>query len=313
MLSVGIILFLVLPAIVSSVEYYDRQTLVRESETCLDCHDDQKVSLAGSAHQLTEGKVDMPMAVGCIGCHDGWKVHLDDPSAETIAGPGSYSFMDQAEVCGRCHQNPHQASQYSSDPHSRTDIGCLSCHKVHNNRNRALVKDDGDNYCGTCHTEVMGQFKRRSVHPLESGNVRCTDCHRPGMIEDNLFTAGIDWICQGCHSELAGPNVYEHSVVYGHLVEGSGCSECHEPHGAANDRLLKQPGNGVCIQCHGVPPLHRTAHVGLGTTLACVDCHTEIHGSDDNSRFLDPDLGSKLFSDCYQSGCHDFAGQGGGR
>ena len=221
MVSVGIIIFLLLPAVVLSAEYYDRHMLIRESETCLDCHDDMKASLAGSAHQITDENINMPVAVGCIGCHDGWQEHVEEPSSENIFDPGSYSFMDQAEVCGRCHQNPHQAALHSDDPHNRTDVKCLSCHKIHGNRNRGLVKDDDDNYCGSCHTAVAAQFKRRSVHPLESGNVRCIDCHRLGMIEDNYFAAGIDWTCQGCHSELAGPFAFEHQPAYAHLVEGS--------------------------------------------------------------------------------------------
>ena len=76
------------------------------------------------------------------------------------------------------------------------------------------------------------------------------------------------------------------------------------PHGSGNERLLAQKGSTLCLQCHGVPPRHRTEHSGLGTKLQCVECHSEVHGSNHNAKFLDPDLGSKLFSNCYQSGCH---------
>ena len=120
------------------------------------------------------------------------------------------------------------------------------------------------------------------------------------------MATGLNWKCQGCHSDVAGPYLYEHPVTYQHLVEGVGCTECHSPHGSPNDRLLTQPGNGVCLQCHGTPPGHRTRHSGLGTKLACVDCHSDIHGSYDNNKFLDPMLGTKLFPNCYQSGCHIF-------
>jgi len=302
---VGLLCLLLPPAVVLSVEYYDRGTLIETTETCLDCHEDMAASLDGSAHRLTRSEDGGAVAVGCVGCHDGWEVHLEDPSTETIADLELYSLMDQAAVCGSCHQNPHQSALYSTDPHNRTDVRCLSCHRIHDNHNRALVKDDEDNYCTACHTTVAAQFKRRSTHPLESGNVRCIDCHRLGYVGDNLYAVGVDWTCQECHTDLAGPYVYEHKPVYEHLTAGGGCNECHEPHGAAADRLLTQPGNGVCMQCHGVPPMHRVAHSGLGSQLACVDCHTQIHGSNDNPLYLDPDLGAKLFPDCYQSGCHD--------
>ncbi len=303
---VGLLLYILQPMVILSAEYYDNKTLIEESKICLDCHDDQIISLAGSAHQITDKEGDVPLAVGCIGCHDGWRAHLEDPSSENITDLKSYSLFDLSEVCGQCHRNPHQIAMLSTDPHSRTDISCLSCHKIHDNPHRMLVRDEDDNYCAACHTGVAAEFKRRSVHPLEAGNIGCTDCHHLGNIKDNLFTAGFDWTCQECHDELAGPYIYEHEVTYNHLVEGGGCVECHEPHGSTNDRLLMQPGNGVCLQCHGVPPRHRTAHSGLGTRLGCVDCHTEIHGSNENRCYLDPDLGVKLFPDCYQSGCHAF-------
>ncbi|MEW5924893.1 MAG: cytochrome c3 family protein [Candidatus Zixiibacteriota bacterium] len=301
---IGVLLLFMIAPMISAKEEIDRDVLIKESATCLDCHD-MAASLASSAHRLSDAKAPMPVAVGCIGCHDGWKVHIEDPSRDNITNPRSLSNFDQAGVCGRCHLNPHQSSMYSSDPHSRTDVGCLSCHKVHDNHNRFLVKDDGDNYCGSCHTSVLSEFKRRSVHPLESGNIGCTDCHYSGDNQDRLFAAGVDWSCQKCHTDQAGPYIHEHPVVYEHLVEGNGCTQCHEPHGSANDRLLKQAGDGICTQCHGVPPLHRTQHSGLGSKMACVDCHSMIHGSNENDKFLDPDLGVKLFPDCYQSGCHD--------
>ncbi len=301
----GLLLLLIIMPAVSAKEYIDRDILIKESESCLDCHDDKAASLSMSTHRLTDPGNPTPIAVGCIGCHDGWKNHVEDPARENITNPGSLTSFDQAEVCGRCHLNPHQSAMYSGDPHNRSGVGCLSCHKIHDNHNRSLVKDDDANYCASCHTAVLSEFKRRSAHPLESGNIRCTDCHFPGDNQDKLLAAGVDWTCQKCHSDLAGPYIHEHPVIYDHLVEGGGCTECHEPHGSANDRLLKQAGNGVCMQCHGVPPLHLTQHSGLGSKMACVDCHAMIHGSDENSKFLDPDLGVKLFPDCYQSGCHD--------
>ena len=60
----------------------------------------------------------------------------------------------------------------------------------------------------------------------------------------------------------------------------------------------------MCLQCHSVPSGHLTTHDGLGVKYDCVECHSEIHGSYDSRLLLDPDLNSKFFPDCYQSGCH---------
>jgi len=289
--------------IVKANGFYSNRDLIDKSKACLDCHDGMPATLSGSSHQLSrDTDLKSPMVVGCIGCHDGWEKHMDDPSKETIANLVGYSLFDLAGVCNRCHQTAHQAAMISTNPHNRTDITCLSCHTIHQSPGKML--ESTPERCLSCHKNVAAEFKARSAHPLESGNVSCTDCHNIDDMKDNRLAVGLDWTCQKCHTDQAGPFIHEHPVVYTHLVNGEGCTECHNPHGSPNDRLLKQPGNGVCLQCHAIPPLHRVQHSGLGTKLACVDCHTEIHGSYDNEMLLDPDLGTKLFPDCYQSGCH---------
>jgi len=307
-LAIGIaVLFLLMILMpVVSAGFYTNQVIKKESAKCLDCHDDMATSLIGSAHQMaTDKTLKAAVEVGCIGCHEGWEKHIDEPSAENITSLPGLSLVRQAEICSGCHADPHQSGVVATDPHYRANVACLSCHTIHNNKNRSLVKDDGENFCATCHTTVAAEFKRRFVHPLESGNIRCTDCHKLQCMNDPSLTVGLDWTCQNCHSEKAGPFTYEHPVAYKHLVNGGGCPECHEPHGSPNDRLLIQPGNGLCRQCHEVPAGHRVQHSGLGTKLDCVVCHSEIHGSYSNKKLLDPDLGIKLFPDCYQSGCHN--------
>jgi DmsE family decaheme c-type cytochrome len=287
--------------------YYNKEELLDNSSTCLDCHENMEKSLAESPHSVySESELTSTLVTGCIGCHDNWEEHIEDPSADNIGNPSKITNSEQSEVCGRCHTGPHQAAMMTSDPHGRAQIGCLSCHKIHDNHNKALVTDDSDSYCVTCHTSVRTEFSRRSAHPLESGNIRCTDCHNLAVINDPMLQIGSDWQCQECHAENSGPFLYEHKIVYNHLVEGGSCLECHQPHGSPNDRLLNQPDNAVCKQCHITPVGHMTQHSGLGTKLACVECHSQIHGSNDNNLFLDPNLGAKLFPNCNQSGCHGY-------
>lgn len=284
---------------------YSNRDLVKESLVCLDCHEDQAESLKGSPHEMTaEGHAGMGLAVGCIGCHSGWEQHIDDPMPENITTPAELSLVDIAETCGKCHQSPHQTAMVSTDPHGRAAITCTSCHTIHGNTAVSLVKDDSENFCGTCHASVAAEFESRSAHPLVSGNIRCTDCHNIGNVSDPMFAAGHDWQCQSCHSDKAGPFIHEHPVTYSYLVNGSGCMECHQPHGSANDRLLRQPGDGLCFQCHGVPPKHLVEHDGLAADYSCAYCHSDIHGSFDNKVFLDPDIGYKFPVNCIQSGCH---------
>lgn len=308
-IGIGLVFISVLTAAtlpMQSTQTYLGNQVKEDSKACLDCHDDMAKSLIHSAHAFSN-KEDLsdPKGIGCIGCHDGAKEHLEDPSTDNILTPFELPASEQSALCSRCHVNPHQIAMTSSDPHALAGIACMDCHSIHNNTNEKLVKDAGENYCASCHQGVMSEFKRRSSHPLEAGQVKCVSCHEMSGIKDGLFAQGHDWTCQNCHADKSGPFPFDHPVTGGHLVNGGGCIECHSPHGSPNDRLLNQPKNGVCIQCHAVPALHRVQHSGLGTQLDCVECHSDIHGSFANKKFLDPDMGTKFFPNCYQSGCHD--------
>ena len=277
----------------------------QDDSQCLVCHEGLGASLMNTPHELgvfdDSGKL---MKSACVDCHEGWKEHLEDPSAENITKAAEVSPALQAKLCANCHNTPHQASIASDDVHAKAYLACASCHTIHDNYNESLVKEDLDNFCLSCHSSTAMEFQQRSVHPLESGNVRCVSCHDLSSIGVAEFKIGFDTGCQSCHDEKSGPFLYEHAATYNHLVEAGSCIECHEPHGSMNDRLLKTPDNTLCMQCHEAPLGHLTAHSGLGVRHNCVECHSDIHGSYDNRLLLDPDLGSKFFPDCYQSGCH---------
>lgn len=300
------ILFARLPAIlIMSLILFPRFSSSQDLSVCLDCHEDMLISLTDSPHEISKSPDNTnAMNVTCNDCHDGWKEHIEDPTRDNITRPSELTQMAQGEVCGRCHLTAHQSAMVTTDPHSRTDLSCSSCHSIHGNMNEYLVRENLDNFCFSCHSSVAMEFKRRSAHPVEPGNIRCVDCHDLSSIKNAEFEIGFDWRCQTCHEEIAGPFLYEHPVTYSHLVEGGSCMECHEPHGSVNDRLLRQTTRALCFQCHNTPPGHATMHSGLGSKHDCVQCHSEIHGSYSNSLLLDPDLGSKMFPDCYQSGCH---------
>lgn len=306
----AVILWLFSP--VMSRAEYSRGEILEQNETCLTCHDDMAESLARTAHQLTgENSPDKMTDVGCITCHDGWEAHIDDPMVDNITAGPETTAVYQAEICSRCHQTPHQVSMTTNDPHALAGLACTSCHKLHDNEHLNLVNAERETFCGSCHPGTLAEFNLRSAHPFESHNIKCVDCHNTQGMESSFNAVGINWTCQNCHGDKSGPFLYEHPVVYNHMVEGEGCTECHRPHGSANENLLKQPDNGTCYQCHGIPSGHATAHSGFVAETDCVVCHSEIHGSYSNLYFLDPNLPSKFAANCYNSGCHNISGLGG--
>jgi DmsE family decaheme c-type cytochrome len=190
-----------------------------------------------------------------------------------------------------------------ADPHAGEDIGCLSCHSIHTNRAALLVDEEGG-FCGECHVSAVSRFRRRSNHPLADQAVTCMSCHDFTGGNDIAFGHGANAICARCHQEQAGPWLYEHEATSSFSTDGSGCTACHLPHGSPNEYLLTQPGDGLCRQCHGVPPLHRSKHDGLAGQHLCVECHSDIHGSYTSRTYLDPMLGLRIAGQVGGCYCH---------
>ena len=274
-----------------------------DNETCLACHEGYEVALAGTAHALSPPPRNVDLY--CASCHTGGDEHIEDPVPENIGNPATLPATEVITLCQDCHVPHAEMDNAGFDPHAAQGQSCLSCHSIHQGQ-AGLLTDDKTEFCGRCHVVVSASFGRRSRHPLADGAVNCLSCHSFSGANEPQYGHGASANCYSCHPEQSGPYVYEHPAAISFAVEGGGCTECHQPHSSSNERLLSQPGNTLCLQCHGVPPGHRVEHSGLGTKLACVDCHSEIHGSNDNGKLLDPDLGMILFPDCYQSGCHIF-------
>lgn len=274
-----------------------------DSETCLNCHEGYDAGLATTAHALLPPP--HRITLQCASCHTGGEQHIEDPQPTNIGNPAALPVGEVATLCRDCHVPHAEMNTTGFDPHLAQGFSCLSCHSVHQGQ-EGLLLDDKTEFCGRCHVAVKAAFAGRSRHPVADGVVDCLSCHSFAGTGEPQFGHGASANCYSCHPEQSGPFIHAHPATISFAVEGGGCIECHQPHGSPNDRLLNQPGSTLCLQCHGVPPGHRTTHSGLGTKWACLDCHSEIHGSNDNNKFLDPDLGAILFPDCYQSGCHIF-------
>jgi predicted CXXCH cytochrome family protein len=110
---------------------------------------------------------------------------------------------------------------------------------------------------------------------------------------------GVNTLCASCHAERDDLAPYSHVATSDVALEGEGCTACHEPHGSPHARLLRRPGDALCLQCHMEPPGHRGAHDGIYAGLACTQCHSEVHGSYTNRALLAP---HPLGQDCLT--CH---------
>ncbi|PWB71128.1 hypothetical protein C3F09_08225 [candidate division GN15 bacterium] len=272
-----------------------------DDATCLECHDGYDKTLARTVHKLRTTGGAVAGTIACISCHSGGSVHADNPSKDNITNPAMLTGDKALTTCSPCHL-PHQSQDdFGFSPHSLQQINCASCHKLHAEAPAVrLLLDDKTEFCGRCHTSAKAWFMRRSNHPVLQGAMTCISCHKFSNRVDENQVYGFARVCEDCHSDVSGPYRYEHPVAEAYDVRGSGCIECHDPHGSENDKLLKQPVANLCQACH-FTATHLTAHDGAYANLDCLTCHVDIHGSAVDRRLLDPNIGAKFGSSCW---CH---------
>lgn len=260
------------------------------SEVCETCHAEVAKKFPDNPHWklalMHEGK-----GVTCEACHGSGKEHVESGGDATKI----FQFSKAApkvvsEKCLVCHAGAHPNFERSA--HGEADVGCASCHSVHTFKSEDnLLKVSQPKLCYSCHTDIKPAFAQPFHHKVDEGLVSCSDCHNPhGTFKPKQLHSSVagDAVCVKCHTETAGPFVYEHPPV-----KTEGCTFCHSPHGSPNPRLLNRSNvNTLCLQCHsalnetftapGTPSFHNMAN----QYQACTVCHTQIHGSNSNVAFF---------------------------
>lgn len=275
------------------------------SGDCLACHEGYDATLDGSIHAV--GIENSGVKVSCADCHSGAKAHIDNPDVSTITNPGTAGFEQASAICSSCHMTNHQQRMAEGNPHSKGDLNCSACHKIHGNTRAGLLSKPEPSLCYSCHSDVEVQFAQPYRHPVSNGIVTCSECHKamdehPGSVN----YAGVAEVCVNCHGQFQGPFPYEHQATVDYSVEQGGCLNCHEAHGSDLPRMLKQTYNSpdfqVCSQCHLVPGHQNNSfHGNQWAGLDCYSCHVDIHGSYTNKLFLAPELETQ---GCFNIGCH---------
>jgi DmsE family decaheme c-type cytochrome len=264
------------------------------SETCTTCHEDVVKKFAGNPHTKL-ALAHNGTGATCEGCHGPGKAHVDGGGDVTkIFRFTKASAQDIDEKCLGCHQGKH--ANFERSAHGTAKVSCIDCHSIHSSEmgKPQLLKLDQPKLCYTCHTDVKPQFSQAFHHKVDEGLLNCSDCHDPhGTFQKKNLksTADQNAVCTKCHTETAGPFVYEHPVI-----KTEGCSTCHSPHGSPNPRLLNVSNvNMLCLQCHSATnttafpravsptgPVHSQA----AQYVACTNCHAQIHGSNASSVFF---------------------------
>jgi len=272
-----------------------------EAQSCLaaKCHE-YRTAFWTSPHSAldTEGLASRAGASwACAACHGEPKERHKEPG-EPGCTVDVFSFLPadppnaKAQRCLTCHSTDHPG--FALSPHARAGLDCTTCHAIHEDNpgrwplQREVTVYDGSALqseapgatCVGCHTDVFAEFEQNERHRLHEGILVCTDCHDPHRRQERLALGGFKQdACAKCHRDRGGPFLFEHDAQ---RVEG--CVACHSPHGSPNRHLLAfQHVAELCFSCHVAVP---GFHASYTLDSQCTNCHSSIHGSNLDSRFL---------------------------
>ena len=158
--------------------------------------------------------------------------------------------MGSPENCLSCHTTNYVAS---SGEYTSEGVSCEACHdNAEGEHPPAVIPTKADTeYCGTCHTTTLSEWKKTGH---ATSDVGCMDCHDPHS-QDALFENPDD-MCINCHKDGMGD--YLNDL---HVTKDIGCVDCHA--------LVIPPEE---IPEDGIVP---TGHSFDITPQTCVACHTD--------------------------------------
>jgi len=268
----------------------------RGADTCIRCHDDPKVLSIFKTRHAVQADARTPFAhLQCEACHGaganhGAHLHPGEPRPP-IPRFGKDSPATVAEgnaVCLSCHQDSEHVG-WQGSVHDREGLSCTSCHQIHPEHDPVMAVSSQPDVCYQCHQKERADFQKTSAHPVYYGNMDCSSCH---SVHDSLTPAllnaqTLNDTCFTCHAEKRGPFLWEHAPA------AEDCSNCHVPHGSVNPALLTSRPPLLCQSCHATQDhpsfaftsggLPGRAPNGFLLEQSCMNCHSQVHGSNDPS------------------------------
>jgi len=282
------------------------------AKTCLTCHDSAPVNLILQTAMGKTGDKRTPFGqAGCESCHGPAGGH-----AKMQMGPDGNLLMpavlfkqpkvawadispveERNQQCLSCHEGGARMN-WQGSAMQKAGVGCTDCHTVHATTDPVRVKFTQAEKCFTCHAQQRAESFEYSHHPVREGKVVCSDCHNPhgSPADKSLKEFTVNETCYNCHADKRGPLLWEHQPVR------ENCLNCHTPHGSNEARLMKEQMNFLCSSCHSAEsnnsggafggsasiPYHSPngsvfANSALANQRQCVNCHSQVHGSNSPS------------------------------
>ncbi len=282
------------------------------SEACKDCHEAYYNKFLKSVHGKKAVPGNPANRDGCESCHGPGAQHVEKGGGKGVAifaFGKRMSAEERSAKCMACHEESKALAFWKMNRHMFMGNSCNSCHSIHQGVEKLLLAPEPD-LCFSCHRNIRAQISKQSHHPMNEAFVgrqalKCSSCHNtmsafgvdPVMSytssskssgTDKMLRAdSVNELCFKCHAEKRGPFMWEHIPVM------ENCLICHAAHGSNHSKLLVQKVPLLCQDCHGIQGSHPTrpytnlqsfsgsATAGKNRFFArsCLNCHTNIHGS----------------------------------
>ena len=281
------------------------------SEVCKGCHEAYYNKFIRSVH----GKKAIPGSPAnreaCESCHGPGAQHVEKGGGRGIAifafGRG-VSAQEKSSKCLACHEESKVLAFWDMNRHKFAGNSCNSCHSIHKGVDKFLIAAEPD-LCFNCHRNIRAQINKQSRHPIKEAFVgrqalKCSSCHdtmgsfgtepivsfsgsRRSGTDKMIKADSVNELCYKCHAEKRGPFMWQHPPVE------ENCLICHEAHGSNHGKLLTNRPPLLCQNCHSTEGSHprrpytnlhsfrgsATANKNKFFARACLNCHTNIHGS----------------------------------
>jgi predicted CXXCH cytochrome family protein len=178
---------------------------------------------------------------GCIVCH------LDCNQLPAGFQPESNEYYLKAKepaLCLECHTASKKDLAPAHDNQPLGNSKCSGCHDPHSSNIPKLLREFSH-----------GPYKARlcsACHPAPvNGEVQL---NAPENSKVPLTTAEVDLLCLECHAQFK--EEMEGTKSRHKLLSKStrSCVECHDPHAANQEYVLKKPVQDLCLSCHVAPP-----------------------------------------------------------
>ena len=273
------------------------------ADTCLACHDDDVVLAVFRTKHAVPSDPRGPFGhsqLQCEACHGPGDTHAgrvrrgkERPPIAFLFGADSGTPIEaQNGKCLNCHMSDVGFSWHTS-AHPSDEVACADCHRSHAATDAVRQTATQPDVCFACHQMQRSETRKAFSHPILEGKMDCMGCHdmHGDSVATQLARLNVNDTCQQCHAEKRGPYLWEHAPV------SEDCGLCHAPHGSSHPGMLTKRAPLLCQSCHSQsdhPSVPQDAD-GLAAATpsrfllgqSCMNCHTQVHGSNHPS-------GSKL-------------------